>query len=59
MEMSQGNFLCSYLKLQKCHFFFIYKIREQEGGTGPIWGEKVGTSGGEEMVKGCRRVNIL
>jgi hypothetical protein len=37
MEMSQGNSLCSYLK-QKCYFFFFYKIREQEGRIGPVWG---------------------
>jgi hypothetical protein len=33
--MPQGNSLCSYLKQTK---FFFYKIREQESGTGPVWG---------------------
>jgi hypothetical protein len=27
-----------------CNFFF-YKIREQEGGTGPAWGRGFGISG--------------
>jgi hypothetical protein len=31
-----GNSLCSYLK-QNCHFFFIYKIGEQEGRTDTAW----------------------
>jgi hypothetical protein len=26
------------LNKQKCHFFFFYKIIEQENGTGPTWG---------------------
>jgi hypothetical protein len=26
------------LKNKKCHFFFFYKIGEQKGGTGPVWG---------------------
>jgi hypothetical protein len=37
MELSQGNFLCSYLNKQKCHFFFN-KIREQESRPGSVWG---------------------
>jgi hypothetical protein len=54
MEMSQGNSLCSYLKQTKMSFFFIYKIIEQEGGTGPGLGVRVVPVGGEgrgEMVK--------
>jgi hypothetical protein len=38
MEISQGNFLCSYLfhKQAKMPFFsFFYKIVEEEGGKGP------------------------
>jgi hypothetical protein len=35
--MSQANSLYSYLKKTKMSFFF-YKIREQEGRIGPIWG---------------------
>jgi hypothetical protein len=39
-------------------FFFFYKIREQESGTGPVY--RVGTSGkGKDVEKGCRRVNIV
>jgi hypothetical protein len=41
MEMSQGNSLCS-------SFFFFYKIKEQEGRTGPV-GRRRGW-GGKEMV---------
>jgi hypothetical protein len=51
IEIKQGNSLCSflYLKLAKtsCSFyflsFFLYKIREQESGTGPAG---VGGGGG-------------
>jgi hypothetical protein len=42
MEMSHRNPLYSYLKQTKMSFFLFYKIREQEGRTGPVWG--VGTS---------------
>jgi hypothetical protein len=42
MEMLQGNFLCSYLKQAKMSFFFLsfffYKIGDQEGGIGSVWG---------------------
>jgi hypothetical protein len=41
--MSQRNSLGSYLKQTKISYFFFYKIREQEGRTGPVW--EVGTSG--------------
>jgi hypothetical protein len=34
MEMSQGNSLRSYLKQTKMPLF---KNREQEGKTGPVW----------------------
>jgi hypothetical protein len=62
MKISQGNPLCSfhYLKQAKMSFFFLssfsfffYKIREQEGGTGPrwvgeeVWNEWEGGGGGE------------
>jgi hypothetical protein len=59
MEMPQGNSLCIYLKQAKISFFFfIYKIREQEGRTGLARG--IGTSGGGDVVgKGCRRVSIM
>jgi hypothetical protein len=36
----------------------FFKIREQEGRTGPAWG--IGTSGqGEEVGKGFGRVNMV
>jgi hypothetical protein len=51
MEMSQETLYVSILNKQKSHFFFIYKIREQEGRTGPVWG--FGTSdGGRRWEKG-------
>jgi hypothetical protein len=38
--------------------FFLYKIREQEGRRGPVWG--IGTSGGGEYVgKGHGRVTVV
>jgi hypothetical protein len=57
MEMSQGNTLCSYRK-QKCHFFF-YKIGEQEGRTGSVWGAGTSQGVGQDAGKGCRRMNIV
>jgi hypothetical protein len=39
VEMSQGNYLYSYLNQQKCQ----KKKKEQEGKTGPVW--EVDTSG--------------
>jgi hypothetical protein len=60
---------------QKCHFFFFfsfssssssyflfffYKIGEQEGKTGPAWGEGGWYQWEEEDVgKGCKRVNMV
>jgi hypothetical protein len=61
MEISQGNSLCSYLypNKQKCHFF-IYKIREQEGRTGPAQEMRAGTSRrGEVVGKGGWMVNTV
>jgi hypothetical protein len=46
METTQENSLCSYLYLKLAKMscfpfyllcFFLYKIREQEGGTGSAW----------------------
>jgi hypothetical protein len=51
MEISQGNSLCSYLYLKQAKmsfifYFFFYKIRQQEGRTGPAQGVgDVGTCG--------------
>jgi hypothetical protein len=61
METTQGTSLCSslYLKLAKMSCFsfyllcfFLYKIREQEGGTGSTWGGGLGggTGGMEDVV---------
>jgi hypothetical protein len=36
METAQGNSLCSHLKQTKNVIFFIYKVREQKGGIGPV-----------------------
>jgi hypothetical protein len=38
------------LNRQKCHFFFFYIIREQEGRT---------SRRREDVEKGCRRVNMV
>jgi hypothetical protein len=40
MEMSQGNYRCSYLKQTKCHFSFFpfTNTGEHKGRTGPTWG---------------------
>jgi hypothetical protein len=37
LKMSPGNQCVAILNKQKCHFFFFYKSREQEGNTGPAW----------------------
>jgi hypothetical protein len=51
MEMSQGNSLCSELNKQKFTIFFFYKIREQEGKTGPVKGlVPVGGGGSGERM---------
>jgi hypothetical protein len=54
----------NYQKLRKSNviffllLFFLYKIRVQEGRTGPVWG--VGTSARrEDRREGCRRVNMV
>jgi hypothetical protein len=54
MEISQGNFLCSYLFSNKLKYqvfiylfsFFFYKIREQVGGAGPAQGGGMAPVGG-------------
>jgi hypothetical protein len=50
------------LNKQKCHifFFFLYKIGEQEGETGPVWGRRlVPVEGGCYVEKGCGRVDMV
>jgi hypothetical protein len=55
MEVPQGDSLYRCVKQGKMLFFFFYKIREKEGGTGPA--RVVGTSGkGEDVRTGYRRV---
>jgi hypothetical protein len=45
---------------QKKTLFFFYKIGEKKGGTGLAWAGGFGTSGsGEEVGKGCRRMNMV
>jgi hypothetical protein len=58
LEMLQGNSLSSYLKQTKMSFLFFYKIREQEGRTGPTLGCWYQWEG-EEVKKGCGRVDIV
>jgi hypothetical protein len=40
-------------------FFKIYKIGDQEGGTGPDWGWDGGTRGRGEVGKACGKVNMV
>jgi hypothetical protein len=56
MKIPQGNALCSYLHLKQAkmsHFyfslfsFFLYKIIEQDGETGPAQGGGLASVGGE------------
>jgi hypothetical protein len=62
VEMSQGNYLCNYLLSQtrknvSFFSFFLYKIREQEGRTGPVQGmgeELVPVGGGRWQGKGVK-----
>jgi hypothetical protein len=57
MEMSWDNVLNHYLKQTKMSFFPFYRIGEQEGRRGLVWG--VGTSSRRKDVrKGCRRVKV-
>jgi hypothetical protein len=53
--MAQGNFLCSHLKQPKISLLssFLYRIRKQEGRTGPAWGGwyQWEEEEGREMVK--------
>jgi hypothetical protein len=58
MEISQGNFLCSYLKQTKMFFFSFTKSEDRR--VEQVLPGEVGTSGiGEEVGKGCGRVNIV
>jgi hypothetical protein len=53
------------LNKQKCHFFFFYKIGEQEGRTGPVWRDWYqweGGGSGERVWEGefsadCAHIN--
>jgi hypothetical protein len=63
MEISQGDSLCSYFYLKQAKIslfsFFFYKIRGQEGGTGPAQG-RLDTNGRVEGTgKGGRKVNTV
>jgi hypothetical protein len=44
--MSKNVIIFSFLLFS----FFLYEIRKQEDGAGPAWGERIGTSGREEVV---------
>jgi hypothetical protein len=59
MEMSQGNFLCSYLKQTKMSFFFSFTKLENRRAE-QVLSREVGTSGrGLEVGKGWGRMNIV
>jgi hypothetical protein len=60
--------LCSYLKQTEMSCFFFYKVGEQENRTGLArerggvgWGDGgvLVPVGGEEVGKGCGRVNMV
>jgi hypothetical protein len=57
----QGNSLYRYLKQMIMSMFSFFKVEElKKGGAGPVWMGVAGTScGGEEVGKGCGRVNIV
>jgi hypothetical protein len=60
MEMSQGNFLCSCLKLTKLSIFFSLLQSQRTGGKNRSCMGEVGTSGrGDEVGKGYGRVNMV
>jgi hypothetical protein len=69
VEISQGNFLCSYFYLKQAKMacfsfylfcFFSYKIGEQEDRTNPAQEEVLGPVGvGEVLGKKGRRVNTV
>jgi hypothetical protein len=50
MKISQGNFLCNYLK-QKCHFSPFYKTVEQNRFCLGGWYQWDGGGGGERVWK--------
>jgi hypothetical protein len=50
--------LCSYFKQTGMSFSFYYKLKEQEGGTGPVLGVLYQWEG-EEVGKGYSRVNMV
>jgi hypothetical protein len=56
-EMSQENSLYSYIKQTKRSFYFSFA--EQEGRTGPVWWGADTSGRGEDVGKGCRRVNMV
>jgi hypothetical protein len=45
--------------LNKNVIFFFYKIREQEGRTGPVWSGRLTPVGGEGCGERERRVNMV
>jgi hypothetical protein len=52
MEMKKENSLSSYLKQAKVPFFFFYRIRKQESGTGPALWRLVPVERGKRWEKG-------
>jgi hypothetical protein len=60
MEVPQEHSLCSYLKQQNCHLFFLSFAKSEHRREEKILPEGADTSGrGEEVRKGCKRVNMV
>jgi hypothetical protein len=49
----------SYLKQTKMSSFSFYIIGKQEGRIDPVWGRAGTSRKGEDVGKGCRRVNVV
>jgi hypothetical protein len=55
MELSQGNSMYSYPKQTKMSFFFLLQNWRTGGQNWRVWYQWEG----EEVGKGCRRVNMV
>jgi hypothetical protein len=60
MEMSQRNYLCSYLKQAKMSLFSFAKSQNRRAEHVLYGGRGVGTNeSGKDVGKECRKVNIV
>jgi hypothetical protein len=61
MEMSQGNSLCSYHKLKKCHFSFLLQNRRTEKNRSclRVWYQWEEEGVGERVWKGEYSANTV